>query len=101
MRKKTTKALSMMLAAILACGSMAGCGKGKQVSNESSDAVNLSVFMHFMGYCVYDEEWPIFQKAAELTGVSLTGTASENVSDSKQAFNTMLASKKLPEDSAL
>ena len=94
MKRKTIKALSMMLAAILAAGSMAGCGKEKVTSNESSEAVNLSVFMHFMGYCVYDEEWPIFQKAAELTGVSLTGTASETISDSKQAFNTMLASKK-------
>lgn len=97
MKRKTIKALSMMLAAILAAGTMAGCGKEKVASNESSEAVNLSVFMHFMGYCVYDDEWPIFQKAAELTGVSLTGTASETISDSKQAFNTMLASKKLPD----
>ena len=97
MKKRTTKAMSMLLAAILACGSMAGCGKEKKASDESLDNVNLSVFMHFMGYCVYDEEWSIFKKAAEITGVTLTGTASETISDSSQAFNTMLASKKLPD----
>lgn len=97
MKRKTIKALSMLLAAILAAGSMTGCGKDKPVTSDPSDKVNLSMFMHFMGYCVYDEEWPIFQKAAELTGVTLTGTASETISDSSQAFNTMLASKKLPD----
>jgi len=97
MKKRTIKALSMLLAMILACGSMAGCGKNEATTSQTSDNVELSMFMHFMGYCVYDEEWPIFQKAAEITGVSLTGTASETISDSSQAFNTMLASKKLPD----
>ena len=97
MKRKTIKVLSMLLSAVLAVGSMAGCGKDKPVSTDPSDKVNLSMFMHFMGYCVYDEEWPIFQKAAELTGVTLKGTASETISDSSQAFNTMLASKKLPD----
>ena len=98
MKKRTTKAISMLLASILACGAMAGCtGKDKKAANESSDTVELSMFMHFMGYCVYDEEWPIFKKAGELTGVKITGTASETISDSSQAFNTMLASKTLPD----
>ena len=97
MKRKIIKALSMLLAAVLACGSMAGCGKEKKTVNVSSEQTELSVFMHFMGYCVYDDEWPIFQKAAEITGVTLKGTASETVSDSSQAFNTMLASKTLPD----
>lgn len=97
MRKKNIRRLPILLAAILVCGSMAGCDEKKNAAKTSSEQTNLSVFMHFMGYCVYDDDWPIFKKAAEITGVTLKGTASETVSDSSQAFNAMLASKTLPD----
>lgn len=97
MKRKTIKALSMLLATVLAVGGMTGCGKKKAVTSDPSDKIELSIFMHFMGQNVYDEEMPIFKKATELTGVKLIGTASDTLSDSTQAFNTMLASKTLPD----
>ncbi len=94
--KKRTRVLSALVCAAISLGTLAGCGT-KEAGGDQAEEVNLSIFMHFMGYSVYNNEWPIFKKAAELTGVTLTGTASETVSDSSQAFNTMLASQQLPD----
>ena len=95
--KKMIRALAAMLAAILAAGCAAGCGKKYDASGVKGENKEMTVFMHFFNYCVYNDNWPIFEKAAEATGVHLKGTASETVSDSSQAYNTMLASKKLPD----
>lgn len=94
--KKSKRILAAVLAAVVSLGVLSSCGK-KEVKPISEDGLELTVFMHFMNYTVYNDEWPIFKKAAELTGVTLKGTASETVSDSSQAFNTMLASTTLPD----
>ena len=93
---KIKRVLAAILAATLSLGVLTSCGKDK-VKPVSEDGLELTIFMHFFNYCVYNDEWPIFKKAAELTGVTLKGTASETVSDSSQAFNTMLASQTLPD----
>ena len=87
---KVKKIMALVLAMLM----LAGCGGEKQTSG---DGTELTMFMHFFGYCVYDEEWPLFQKASEITGVKVKGTVSENISDSGQAWNTMLASNVLPD----
>ena len=89
---KAKRILATILAAVLSAGALTSCGGTKVATGENE----LSIFMHFFGYCVYNEEWPIFKKAEELTGIKLTGIASETVSDSSQAYNTMLVSNKLP-----
>lgn len=89
------KIMATVLAGVMACSALTSCGK--KTSKIDGDTTELTMFMHFFGYCVYNENWPIFQKAAELTGVTLKGTASESISDSNQAWNTMLASKVLPD----
>lgn len=95
-RKKGLRTLSALMALIISLGVMTSCGK-KETKRVSSDGLELTVFMHFFNYCVYNDDWTIFKKAAELTGVKLKGTASESVSDSSQAFNTMLATSPLPD----
>ena len=90
---KTKRILAALLAAVTTMGALSGCGDKLVATGENE----LSIFMHFFGYCVYDDEWPIFKKAEELTGVKLRGVASETVSDSAQAYNTMLVSDKLPD----
>jgi len=82
--------LAMLLVAVM----LSGCSATKQTGSKENE---LTMFMHFFGYCVYDEDWPIFKKASELTGVKIIGTASESISDSSQAWNTMIASKVLPD----
>lgn len=61
----------------------------------SDKLLPLTIHMHFFNYCVFDDEWPIFKEAERLTNVSLKGTASESISDSSQAFSTMIAGGKL------
>ena len=92
---KTKRFLAALLAAVMALGMLSGCGKKDPKIN--TDTNELTMFMHFYGYCVYDEEWPIWQKAAELTGVKIKGVASKTISDSSQAYNTMLVSNTLPD----
>lgn len=90
------KFLAVLLATIMAIGALSGCGK-KKVEKIGDGTTEMTIFMHFFGYCVYSEDWPIFQKAAELTGVHLKGVASEMTSDSAQAYNSMLVSSELPD----
>ena len=77
------------IALVLAAGLLGGCAGGGTNSNNNSG--ELSLHLHLFGYCVYDDSWPIFQKASELTGIKVRGTASKSISDSDQAWNTMVA----------
>ena len=94
--KKFKRISAIILAAVMIVAAMTSCGKGNTTA-VSTDGLELTIFMHFFNYCVFSDEWPIFKKAAELTGVTLKGTASETVSDSSQAYNTMLAGTTLPD----
>lgn len=89
------RAVSLFTVALLAISMFAGCGSTKTAKN--GDETELTIFMHFFDYCVYNDEWPIFKEAEEETGIKLKGTAVETVSESAQAFNTMLAGSKLPD----
>ena len=92
---KTKGILAAILAAAMAMGVLSGCKKESSKIETGTD--ELTMFMHFFGYCVYNEEWPIWKKAEELTGVKIKGVASETISDSSQAYNTMLVSNTLPD----
>ncbi|MGL5521343.1 MAG: extracellular solute-binding protein, partial [Cetobacterium sp.] len=61
----------------------AGTAKGKDK--------NLSVFLVFNGMPLSDE-WEVYKKAEEATGVKIKSYASKNNTDSTQAYNLMLAS---------
>ncbi len=89
------KHLHQAMALVLAAGLLGGCAGGGTTSNNNGG--ELSMHLHLFGYCVYDDSWPIFQKASELTGIKVRGTASKSISDSDQAWNTMVASKPLPD----
>ncbi len=70
--------------------------EGQQDSYSTGDTRELSIHMVFNGM-VFDSNWDIYRLAASRTGISLKGTASKNNTDSKQAFNLMLASGNLPD----
>ena len=94
MKTKFKKIFSVFAALALAAGITGGCGKDAPKENGE---LELSIHMNFFGYCVFNNEWPVFEEAAKKTGVRLKGTATEMVSDSSQAFSTMLADKTLPD----
>ena len=88
--KKLTAVLLILVMSVMA---FSACGDKK---TSSGDKVELTMFMHFYG-TAFDEEWPIFKKAEELTGVTLKGTASSVQSDSSAAYNTMLVETTMPD----
>ncbi|RAU92720.1 sugar ABC transporter permease [Paenibacillus sp. YN15] len=78
--------------------SPSGSAEGKS-SKASDKPITLSIHMHYGngggGDQVFSDDWPIFKKAAELTNVSLKGTASKTLTNSAEAYNLMLASGNL------
>ncbi|MGQ7847216.1 hypothetical protein ACUNV4_22195 [Granulosicoccus sp. 3-233] len=54
--------------------------------------LTLTIHFHSGDKIVYDNDWPVEKRAAELTGISLDGVASMATQKSADAFNLMIAS---------
>ncbi len=54
--------------------------------------LTLTIHFHSGDKIVYDSDWPVEKRAAELTGISLDGVASMATQKSADAFNLMIAS---------
>lgn len=63
----------------------------------TKDPLELDIHMHYANRFAFDNEWSIFEKAAELTNISLNGTAPATGTDSNEMFNLMLAGGELPD----
>ncbi len=63
----------------------------------SDKPITLSAHIHWSNVYVLNDNWTITKEAAKLTNISLKGTASPAETDSKQAFNLMIASKNIPD----
>lgn len=63
----------------------------------TKDPLELDIHFHYANRFAFDNEWAVFKKAAELTNVSLNGTAPATGTDSNQMFNLMLAGGELPD----
>ncbi len=98
------KFLAVLLASCLLLG---GCGeqtegevtstspdKNKHMASE--EPLELTVHFHY-GTQIFDDEWPVYQKAEEYTNVKLKGTVSQMASDWNVSFNTMISTKPLPD----
>lgn len=106
---KKRKIFMAVVACALAVFMLAGCGGGNGgiQPNEavkslpgyqaSAEPLTLTIHMHFWSTYVFDDNWPIYKKAAEYTNISLHGTASNASTESEQLFNTMLTSNPLPD----
>ncbi len=121
---KTVFAGTVCLA--LTAGALAGCAGGGTQSSSASSApaataaasaapstqaaptasanlkasdkpVTASIHMHYYGTRVFDNEWEVFKKAAELTNVTLKGTASKSATNSDEVYNLMVAGGEIPD----
>lgn len=63
----------------------------------SEKPLTLSVHMGTKDSGVFDNEWAIFKKAAELTNVTLEGTLPDTVSDFSETFSLVMASGNVPD----
>ncbi|MCU6709091.1 extracellular solute-binding protein [Paenibacillus sp. J5C_2022] len=63
----------------------------------SEKPLKLTVHMGTKDSGVFNNDWPIFKKAAELTNVTLEGTLPVTVSDFSETFSIVIASGSLPD----
>ena len=97
------KIISLGLAAVLSVGMLAGCGglegsdkvavEGNAKYAASDKPITAKIFLMTGNTGAFNaEEWKIFQKAAELTNVTLEGVTSSSNTDATSAYNLMMAS---------
>lgn len=66
-------------------------------SAASAVPITLTAHVHWENVYVLSDAWLIEKEAAKRINVSLKGTASTAATDSKQAFNLMIASNQIPD----
>ena len=97
------KIISLGLAAVLSVGILSGCGgsKGDEQTVGTGNAkyaasdkpITATIFLMTGNTGAFNpEKWTVFQKAAELTNVSLEGVTSSANTDATSAYNLMMAS---------
>ena len=112
---KVKKLLAIVMTSIIASSIFVGCKKAETTTPDkkepdkisepeklsgflaSKDPIEMTIHMHYWNRMVFDDSWDVFKKAAELTNVTLKGTASKTAADSKEVFNIMLASGDIPD----
>lgn len=122
---KFKKFFGILMAATLLTGVFAGCSSEKATEKEettqakeeapkeevkteeaktaandyiaSEKPLELTVHMGVKETGVYNNEWPIFKKAAEMTNISLKGTLPSTVKDFSETFSLVMASGDLPD----
>jgi putative aldouronate transport system substrate-binding protein len=67
------------------------------IAKASSTPITATIHMHYFGNKVFDDNWPVFKKAAELTNVTLKGTAPKSSTNSDEVYNLMVATGGLPD----
>ncbi|CAN7594987.1 extracellular solute-binding protein [Paenibacillus sp. LjRoot56] len=67
------------------------------LAKASNTPIEATIHMHYFGNRVFDDNWPVFKKAAELTNVKLKGTASKASTNSDEVYNLMVAGGNLPD----
>lgn len=112
MRKN--KLLLTVMVLVLAVAMLAGCNGGGTTGNNgesgytmqkeagtdgkiTKDPLELTIFLHMGGLGAFEDDFPIFQKAAEMTNIKLHGVASGNNTDRTQEYNIMLTNNPLPD----
>lgn len=80
-------------ASIVICLSMlVGCVSNSAVSKEN---LFLSIHMNFWSAITFNDDWPVYKKAAEKTGISLKSDLPPTPGEAEQAFNIMIETGKL------
>lgn len=63
----------------------------------TDEPLQLTIHYHQGDSMAFKDDFPVFKKAAELTNVTLKGTAPQTATSSNEVFNLMLASGDLPD----
>lgn len=94
MRTLTLTAAALATTAIVAV-TPALANDGLKIVDEP---LELTVHIHHVRSTAYDENWPVEQKARELTNIHLkNATVGSNTTNSEEAMNLLLATGKIPD----
>ncbi len=91
---RNLRSISALLAATVAFTTPVFADEHLKVTDEP---LTLDIHFHFRDRVVYDNNWPVEKRAAELTGVSLNNVASLASTSSQEAFNLLIASGDIPD----
>lgn len=102
------KKSKILLAGCIIALSLLGCGKGEEKvkSREEGELtgnmitatpLDLDIHLHFKNMYYYDENWPVAKEMAKETNIRLKNVTSTTGTDSREVFNVMMASGKLPD----
>ncbi|HML49121.1 MAG TPA: hypothetical protein PKE04_20465, partial [Clostridia bacterium] len=89
--------LSLLIAALMLLSGTALAYNGADDLVISAEPFTATLFYAFGGNGAPKGDMPIWQKTAEITGVSMENVANESITDALQSLNTMLASGELPD----
>lgn len=87
------RAGAVVLTAALAAAILGGCSGKKAQGNETKELTLFSVTY----YTPYSPDLPIWKEAEKRTGIRLTNTVADSVTNEEAAFGTMLISKMRPD----
>lgn len=105
-KNKAKNIIACMLVCTMALSAFTACsdkedkpqtGEVSTGSENNNEPLELTIHLHNFDRQIFEDDWPVFLKAAEMTGVKLKGTAPLTATNSEQVFNTMLASNELPD----
>ena len=68
-----------------------------RLSSRFGQALDLSIHMHFRDKYVWNEDWPVAKELTRLTNIKLVNTASKVATNSREQYNLLMASGKLPD----
>jgi putative aldouronate transport system substrate-binding protein len=95
MFRKVKKLIVLSLAGVMATVALSGCGgvsTGSSPAVQGGEGKEVELTIFYMENQAFNDNYPVFKKAAEMTGVSLRGIVPKSASDWKQTFGVMMAS---------
>lgn len=85
------------IAAAISLFVTAAPAQAQAVQPISAKPLDLSIHMHFRDKYVWNEDWPVAKELTRLTNIKLVNTASKVATNSREQYNLLMASGKLPD----
>ena len=92
LKLKLLKAVSLFTAAAFVTTALSGCGKKNTGTNRTEEVISKTVFYITGNTGGFQDDWPVFKKAEEITGIHLTTVLSKHNTEAPTAYNLMMAS---------
>ncbi|MGL4240782.1 MAG: extracellular solute-binding protein [Beijerinckiaceae bacterium] len=89
--------ISALALAVALAAAMPAAAQNAAVQKVVDKPITLTIHFHWDNKFAYRNDWPVEKEAARLTGVTLNSLTSTATTSTKDAFNLLMASGKLPD----